>query len=471
MPMESSRRTTPLSTAPRSIPAGWVAALAVLSVVAVMAPSPVAAAAESSDADCRVVPIASEHRELTEPAASVERLYRALFLRRPDRAGLGYWTATLNRGDADLGAVAEYFASSPEFANRYGRLSDDRFVDLLYCNVMGRHDDDSGSAYWRSQLRTGLTRAAAVLHFSQSAEFVARSSAPPAPTTIPDAPPSPPTTTAPSPAPPTPPGGEPATPPPPPTDDPGGDDSPGPTLVWAEEFDTFDSSVWRREHSTYGDGNGELQCYRPENVSVRDGALILRAKVETYTCPNGSTRQVTSGMVRGTVDFDHGQRIEFRVKVNPRDPDDQRGLWPALWASSWNGGGWPRGGEVDWLEYVGKDPTRAHHTIHYLDPDGRRAKMPKAVDLDERFSDSWHVVAFDWTDDLVWYLDGREVQRITAAEVNALDNPFLESSNSITQIKLNLALGGSWGGALGPTTVDAAGTTNFAVDYVRIYNL
>ena len=136
-------------------------------------------------------------------------------------------------------------------------------------------------------------------------------------------------------------------------------------------------------------------------------------------------------MVRGRVDFDHGQRIEFRVKVNPRDPVDQRGLWPALWASSWNGRGWPRGGEVDWLEYVGKEPTRAHHTIHYPGTDGRRAKTPKAVELGERFSDSWHVIAFDWTDDLVWYIDGREVQRIPAADVEATDNPFLESANPV----------------------------------------
>ena len=202
-------------------------------------------------------------------------------------------------------------------------------------------------------------------------------------------------------------------------------------MVWADEFDSFDGTVWRREHSTYGDGNGELQCYRPENVAVAGGALILRARTENYTCPNGSTRDVTSGMVRGRVDFDHGQRIEFRVKVNPRDPVDQRGLWPALWASSWNGRGWPRGGEVDWLEYVGKEPTRAHHTIHYPGTDGRRAKTPKAVELGERFSDSWHVIAFDWTDDLVWYIDGREVQRIPAADVEATDNPFLESANPV----------------------------------------
>ncbi len=452
--------------------------VAVMVFVTTIAAAPVQAA-DRPAAACRVVPTSPEHRSLAGPEADVERLYRALFLRRPDDQGLRYWSEVLRRGEADLGDVADHFASSTEFTNRYGHLADDAFVDLLYCNVLGRSDGRAGAAYWRSELAGGLSRADAVLLFSQSSEFERRSTAiapqpepepaprTPSPSTIPTTTPSTSPATVPAPATPTTPTTPTTTPPPPDGNDRGSQ----PRLVWADEFDSFDPLVWRAEHSTYGDGNGELQCYRPENVSVGDGALVLRAKTETYTCPNGSTREVTSGMVRGRVEFDHGQRIEFRVKINPADPDDQHGLWPALWASSWNGGGWPRGGEVDWLEYVGKEPTRAHHTIHYLGTDGRRAKVPKAVELGERFSDSWHVIAFDWTDDLVWYLDGREVQRIRAAEVSATDNPFLDSADAITQIKLNLALGGSWGGPLGPTTLDATGSTNFAVDYVRIYDL
>ena len=122
-----------------------------------------------------------------------------------------------------------------------------------------------------------------------------------------------------------------------------GDPRPG-TVVWEDRFDRFDASTWRREHSTYGDGNNELQCYQPDNVAVTGGRLVLSARTETVTCPNGSTRQVSSGMIRSRgVDFSPGQAIEFRVKLTPNDPDDQAGLWPAVWASSWGGGGWPAG--------------------------------------------------------------------------------------------------------------------------------
>ena len=44
-------------------------------------------------------------------------------------------------------------------------------------------------------------------------------------------------------------------------------------LIWEDNFNTFDSQQWAVEHSTYGDGNNELQCYRPRNVSVVDGKL------------------------------------------------------------------------------------------------------------------------------------------------------------------------------------------------------
>lgn len=42
-------------------------------------------------------------------------------------------------------------------------------------------------------------------------------------------------------------------------------------LVFAEEFDSFDATRWTKEHSTYGDGNAELQCYTPQQVSVASG--------------------------------------------------------------------------------------------------------------------------------------------------------------------------------------------------------
>jgi hypothetical protein len=246
----------------------------------------------------------------------------------------------------------------------------------------------------------------------------------------------------------------------------GGGGSPG-TVVWEDNFDVLDTTRWSLEHSTYGDGNNELQCYTPSNVSVRDGKLVLRAIHETYTCPNGSTRRVTSGMVRSrNVTFSPGQSIEFRVKLTPADPNDQGGLWPAVWSSGW-AGSWPRGGELDFFEAMTAiDPSRSIYSAHYQDTSGRHGVRNRPVYEDGYFSDSWHVVRFDYGTggNLRWYLDGDLVHTITdLPTAQGYPAPF---DQTIDEIKINLALGGRPGplawGALG-----RSGAT-FEVDYIRI---
>ncbi len=242
-------------------------------------------------------------------------------------------------------------------------------------------------------------------------------------------------------------------------------------MLWQDDFNSLNTSTWKLEHSTYGDGNNELQCYRPENVSVSGGKLILRAVTETYTCPNGSTRQVTSGMVRSRgVTFSPGQAIEFRVKLNPADANDQGGLWPAVWASGWAGGGWPRGGEMDWLEVMtAENPRRAMFSMHYADPGGSHALRNKGVIGSGNFSDDWHVVRFDYGRNgrLTWYLDGVQAFRVDGvATLQGFPAPF---DQTVGEIKINLALGGR-PGPLSPRAVGSSGAS-FEMDYIRIIQL
>lgn len=242
-------------------------------------------------------------------------------------------------------------------------------------------------------------------------------------------------------------------------------------LLWEENFDRLDSSRWAVEHSTYGDGNDELQCYRPRNVSVAGGVLRLRAVTETYTCPNGSTRSVTSGMVRSRgVTFSPGQALEFRVRLTPADPADQGGLWPAVWSSGWAGGGWPRAGELDFLEVMtAKSPNRSVYSMHYARPDGSHGVTNREVYGNEPFSARWHVVRFEYGigGRLVWYLDGKRVHAVDVANtVQGYPAPF---DRSINEIKVNLALGGR-PGPLAPGAVGSTGAL-FEVDYLRIYRL
>lgn len=242
-------------------------------------------------------------------------------------------------------------------------------------------------------------------------------------------------------------------------------------ILWEENFDRLDPQQWSLEHSTYGDGNNELQCYRPENVSVSNGKLVLQAVTERYTCPSGSTRSVTSGMIRSRgVTFSPGQALEFRVKLTPADENDQSGLWPAVWSSGWGGGGWPAGGELDFLEVMtANNPKRSIYSIHYAKPGGAHGTTNRPVVGSENFSASWHTVRFDYgrNGQLAWHLDGRKVFSVSGVETNqGYPRPF---NLPISELKINLALGGR-PGPLSPAAVGSRGAT-FEVDFIRILEL
>ena len=66
-------------------------------------------------------------------------------------------------------------------------------------------------------------------------------------------------------------------------------------LVWSDEFDgaAVDLTKWEFEVNARGGGNNELQYYLTNNVRVRDGLLVLEARQERYSGPEG-TRDYTS---------------------------------------------------------------------------------------------------------------------------------------------------------------------------------
>ena len=108
--------------------------------------------------------------------AQVIRLYKAYFGRLPDTAGLDHWVGA-RRSGLTLAAVSDAMATSPEFAAQYGALSNAAFVDRIYRNVLGRSPDPAGLEYWTAALNQGQARGSVMLGFSESSEFVAATAA------------------------------------------------------------------------------------------------------------------------------------------------------------------------------------------------------------------------------------------------------------------------------------------------------
>ena len=232
-------------------------------------------------------------------------------------------------------------------------------------------------------------------------------------------------------------------------------------LVWQDEFegDQLNLKNWTFDFGAGGWGNAEWQAYtnRPENVRVANGMLIIEAREEEVTfsgLPYSSARLKTQGLHA----WQYG-RIEARLKL----PYGQ-GIWPAFWMLGENISqkGWPGSGEIDIMEFIGREPDHIYATVHAPGYSGGKGVGSSLVVSPETLKDDFHVYAIEWQENEIhWLFDDREYFKVTAADVPdqwIFDHPFF--------ILLNLAVGGRWPGYPDDTTV----LPQFLyVDYVRVY--
>lgn len=238
-----------------------------------------------------------------------------------------------------------------------------------------------------------------------------------------------------------------------------------PTLVWSDEFDgtTLDLTKWTPQIgdgcdiNLCGWGNNELEYYRAENAVVSNGTLKIIAKQESF-----QGRNYTSARLRtiNKGDWTYG-RFEARMKL----PTAQ-GMWPAFWMLSTDEayGGWPQSGEMDIMELVGKEPDRAHGTIHYGNPYPNNSSQSASFQLNSgTFSDDFHTFALEWEPGVIrWYVDDYLFATKTSADVAPLRWPFDQRFHLL----LNLAVGGNWPGNPNSSTTFPQ---TMEVDYVRVY--
>ena len=132
-------------------------------------------------------------------------------------------------------------------------------------------------------------------------------------------------------------------------------------LVFTEDFNEFDNSVWTKEAHGAGWVNNELQKYTEESVSIgMDGdktVLILTAKREGNKFYSGRINS------KGKKSFQYG-KVEASIKL-PKTAD---GLWPAFWMMGDNDKEWPACGEIDIMEMGEKEgiETNKHNFTRFL---------------------------------------------------------------------------------------------------------
>ena len=93
---------------------------------------------------------------------TVQNIYIAFYGRPADPAGQTFWAEQLENADGDVSAIINPFATSAEYQDRFGDLSNTELVNNLYLQSFGREAEDAGLAYWVGQIEAGNINLAGV---------------------------------------------------------------------------------------------------------------------------------------------------------------------------------------------------------------------------------------------------------------------------------------------------------------------
>ncbi len=225
--------------------------------------------------------------------------------------------------------------------------------------------------------------------------------------------------------------------------------------AWGDEFNgaTLDPSVWGFETGCCHNNESQFYTDRPQNSRIENGKLLIQALREPFGGKEYSSAKRTT---QGKKSFLYG-RFEIRCLI-----DIRQGSWPAWW---WlpNSGGWPRGGEIDMMEFY-----QDQCLFNVMDGNQKWTSFTRAIPSlgGNRWAESYHTWTMIWDSTMIELsLDGRVLNHfdLAAADGTGPDgkNPF----RSPGYLLLNQAIGGTKG-------LDPAGTAfpvNLRVDWIRLH--
>lgn len=248
-------------------------------------------------------------------------------------------------------------------------------------------------------------------------------------------------------------------------------------MVWSDEFSgsSLDGSKWNIQtgdgtaEGIPGWGNGELQNYQADNVSVGGGYLTITAREESVGNQSYSSGRINTA---NKFDFQYG-RVEASIHAS-----GNQGLWSAFWMLPTDSmyGAWAAGGEIDIMEVFSRDPAPfSQAALHYgmaWPLNTYVAQRYEAVDPASGFHE--YVVEWD-ADEIRWFINGDHYYTVTrfgywnyyknqatnAHQAGGPSAPFDQPFHLL----LNLAVGGNLPGAPTAGSVPA----EMRVDYVRVY--
>lgn len=225
-------------------------------------------------------------------------------------------------------------------------------------------------------------------------------------------------------------------------------------LVWSEEFNVDgapDPTKWGYDLGAGGWGNNELEYYtgRPENSIVQGGVLKIKAIKEAY---NGSPFTSARLLSKDKFVLKYG-KVEVKAKIPAGI-----GTWPAIWmlGSDISTTGWPGCGEIDIMEHRGSELNKIFGTLHYPGRSGGNADG--ATKVIANATTEFHIYTLEWSAASIKIsVDGVVFHTVPNSTAIPFNHDFF--------LILNVAIGGSFAGAVDPALTGAT----MEVDYIRVY--
>ena len=237
-------------------------------------------------------------------------------------------------------------------------------------------------------------------------------------------------------------------------------------LVWSDEFNgnALDEGTWSYNTGGSGWGNNEKQYYttRPENIRVQNGCLEIEARKEQYENNNYTSARIMS---KNKKTFTYG-KMAARIKF-----PGGKGTWPAFWMMG-NSGGWPNCGEIDIIEHIGSQDTRASFALHTVMKNGMKGNnWANTHFFDYPLSADFHTYGIEWAQE---EKEGKDVIRFYVDDVQyaevweeQIDNNDYWPFNKPFFFIINLAIGGNMGGQVDDAIFDQQRI--MYVDWVRVW--
>jgi len=233
-----------------------------------------------------------------------------------------------------------------------------------------------------------------------------------------------------------------------------------PEVIFEDHFDgsSLNETFWNYELGNgcpdlCGWGNNERQLYTKNNVSVSDGNLVITAS------KNGTRYESGRLTTKGKVEFQYGM-VEVRAML-PKGV----GLWPAVWmlGADIDTNKWPKCGEIDIMEHVGKEPNAVFFSLHTPESYGNTIHTKKMII--DGIQNDFHIYKAIWSEDAIKFMiDGELVYEFSPEIKDDSTWPY----NKPFYLIMNLAIGGNFGG---PEVDDSIFPQELLIDYVKIQKL